>query len=159
MKIKDKSIIDTVINYANVKFGVEIKQEEVSKQLKNMTFSQTLKLIDSIKNEDDDLFSEMIDLSAVVEAYGTATTSSPSSATIRAQGTSVGVANHRQKNTAIKSASTPAQRITPGAQNKTATAAKSAPDLDAEQRDGNTQQAQQNAADIERLKQLALGKR
>lgn len=159
MKIKDKSIIDTVINYANVKFGVEIKQEEISNQLKNMTFSQTLKLVHSIKNEDDDLFSELIDLGAVVEAYGTTTTASPSSATIRAQGTSAGVDAHRQKNAAIKASSTPAQRITPGAQNKTATANRSAPDLDSEQRNTNSQQAQQNSADIERLKQLALGKR
>ena len=44
MEIQGNSIIDTVIEYANVKFGVEMTAEQASKQLQNMTFSDTLRL-------------------------------------------------------------------------------------------------------------------
>ena len=37
MEIQGNSIIDTVIEYANVKFGVEMTAEQASKQLQNMT--------------------------------------------------------------------------------------------------------------------------
>ena len=34
MKIKNNSIIDTVTDYANVKFGMEVKQEDILFNLK-----------------------------------------------------------------------------------------------------------------------------
>ena len=49
MDVKGNSIIDTVIEYANVKFGVELNMEEVGKQLKNMSYRDTLNLVDAIK--------------------------------------------------------------------------------------------------------------
>ena len=61
MEIQGNSIIDTVIEYANVKFGVEMTAEQASKQLQNMTSSDTLRLDNAVKNEDDASFSELID--------------------------------------------------------------------------------------------------
>lgn len=69
MDIQNNSIIDTVIDYANVKFGVELPTNMASEQLKNLSFQQTLELVNVIKNEDDDGFSDLIDLSAVNEGY------------------------------------------------------------------------------------------
>ena len=74
MKIKNNSIIDTASDYANVKFGMEVKQEDVSKQLKMLPHRDTLKLVDAIQNEDDETFGDIIDLSAAIEAYGTGQT-------------------------------------------------------------------------------------
>ena len=87
MKIKNNSIIDTVIDYANVKFGMEVKQEDISKQLKMLSHRDTLKLVDAISNEDDETFGDIIDLSAMSEAYGTASTQMPSRATKQNAGT------------------------------------------------------------------------
>jgi len=68
MDVKGNSIIDTVIEYANVKFGVELTAEEVSTQLKNMNYRDTLNLVDAIKSEDDDKFSDNIDMSPTNES-------------------------------------------------------------------------------------------
>jgi hypothetical protein len=68
MDVKGNSIIDTVIEYASVKFGVELTAEEVSKQLKNMNYRDTLNLVDAIKSEDDDKFSDNIDMSPTNES-------------------------------------------------------------------------------------------
>lgn len=68
MNIKDNSIVDTIIEYANVKFGLELTGDYVSSQLKNISFSETLKLVDAIKKEDDEAFSNIIDLSAANES-------------------------------------------------------------------------------------------
>lgn len=178
MKIDKSSIVDTIINYAKVKFGVDIGEESVSNDLKSLSFAQTLKLVDAIQQEDDDAFAEYIDLSAVneeldeieaaiddavEEAYGNATTATPSRATARdAQGT---VAARRATISAQDAArdATGSQRTVAGG-NKTATgsASRPAPDMDGQQRQANAQtagQAQamaaQNAQEIERLKALS----
>ena len=69
MDVINNSTIDTVIDFANVKFGMELTKDQVSEQLRNLSFSQTLKLINSIKADDNDAFSEIIDLSAVSEGW------------------------------------------------------------------------------------------
>lgn len=85
MEIVNNSTIDSVIDFANVKFGLEIKKDDISEQLKGLSFGDTLKLLDAIKKDDNDIFSSIIDLSRVNEAgYGTIQTAKPSNATIRA---------------------------------------------------------------------------
>ena len=69
MDLINNSTIDTVIDFANVKFGMELTKDQVSEQLRNLSFSETLKLINSIKADDNDAFSSIIDLSAVSEGW------------------------------------------------------------------------------------------
>lgn len=76
MEIQHGSLVDTVIEYASVKFGVELDVEQVALQMRGMTFSEQVRLASAIKQEDDDLFSDMIDMSAVNEAGTISPTSS-----------------------------------------------------------------------------------
>ncbi len=69
MELVNNSTIETVIDFANVKFGMELTKDQVAEQLRHLSFSQTLKLINSIKADDNDAFSEIIDLSAVSEGW------------------------------------------------------------------------------------------
>ena len=69
MELINNSTIETVIDFANVKFGMELTKDQVSEQLRNLSFSETLKLINSIKADDNDAFSSIIDLSAVSEGW------------------------------------------------------------------------------------------
>ena len=62
MEIVNNSTVDSVIDYANVKFGLELKKDDIMEQLKGLSFGDTLNLLDSIKNEDNDKFSSIIDL-------------------------------------------------------------------------------------------------
>ena len=55
MKITNNSIIDTVIEYANVKFGMEVKQEDIP-TTKATSHKDTLQLVDAITSEDDEAF-------------------------------------------------------------------------------------------------------
>ena len=55
MKITNNSIIDTVIEYANVKFGMEVKQEDII-STKATSHRDTLQLVDAITSEDDEAF-------------------------------------------------------------------------------------------------------
>jgi len=71
MELVNNSTIETVIDFANVKFGMELTKDEVSEQLRNLSFSQTLKLVNSIKADDNDAFADIIDLSAVSESWYT----------------------------------------------------------------------------------------
>ena len=68
MEITNNSTIDSVIDFANVKFGMELTKDEVSTQLRDLTFSETLNLLNSIKADDGDAFSEIINMS-VEESY------------------------------------------------------------------------------------------
>ena len=68
MEITNNSTIDSVMDFANVKFGMELTKDEVSTQLRELTFSETLKLLNSIKADDGDAFSEIINMS-VEESY------------------------------------------------------------------------------------------
>ena len=67
MDVTNNSTIETVIEFANVKFGMEISREQLVEQLKNLSFSETLKLINSMKADNNDAFSEIIDLSSMSE--------------------------------------------------------------------------------------------
>ncbi len=69
MDILNNSIVDSVIEYANVKFGVELDKDSITANIKELNYSEVLKLVDAIKEEDDDSFIEYIDLSAVNEGY------------------------------------------------------------------------------------------
>lgn len=160
MKLSGDSIVDTVIDYANVKFGVEMDMEQVSQQLKNMTFSQTLKLVDAIKNEDDDAFADYIDMSVTNEAYGTGNTSA-SAATNRSINQAQRNDDRRDTNLAMKSIRRGSNdRYVAGGQ-KAATGVRTTVDPATKQRDSNAQAtadnaaaSEQNAKDIARLRQL-----
>lgn len=170
MKITNNSIIDTVIEYANVKFGMEVKQEDISKQLKQLSYRDTLQLVDAITSEDDEAFSDIIDLSAVSEAYGTPATANPSRAAVRKQNQNAANASRRADNINMKAARAPLGPRTVAGANKAPTGQGSnanavGQDPDDVQRGQNadtanqaSQQANQNAQEIERLKQLAMGK-
>ena len=86
MEIVNNSTIDSVIDYANVKFGLELKKEDIAEQLKGL-FGDTLKLIDPIKKEDNDTL-PLVDMSRVneqeLDEYGTMNTPVFGNATIRA---------------------------------------------------------------------------
>jgi hypothetical protein len=69
MEIVNNSTIDSVIDYANVKFGLELNKDDIAEQLKGLSFGDTLGLLDSIKKDDDDKFSSIIDLSRVNEGW------------------------------------------------------------------------------------------
>ena len=166
MKITGDSIVDTVIDYSNIKFGVEMSIEEVSKQLKTMSFSDTLQLVDAIRNEDDDIFSDYIDLSAVTEAYGTTGSSAPSRATTRSQSGTVQSRRATISNQDAQRDGTGGNRQVAGG-NKTATGTGAnmggggSGDPDDMERQQNAQtagqaanQSQQNSSEIERIKQL-----
>jgi prolyl-tRNA synthetase len=169
MEIQHGSLVDTVIEYASVKFGVELEVEQVAQQLKSMAFSQQVELASIIKREDDDEFAGMIDMSAVNESGGTI---APSAATIRPNNTQATKdANAvRRANNAQTDANRDArnvERTVAGAQKQpTGQANRVGADPDDQQRDQNAQATQQNAQlsqlnaqEIERLKQLAFGKR
>ena len=62
MEIKNNSIIHTVRDYALAKFDVELSDEQISGDLRNLNFSSTLQLTTALKNEDDESFSKFITL-------------------------------------------------------------------------------------------------
>ena len=68
MEVTNNSTIDSVIDFANVKFGMEVTRDQIVEQLKDLSFSETLKLLNVMKADDNDAFSEIIDLSAFSEA-------------------------------------------------------------------------------------------
>ena len=69
MDILNNSIVDTVIEYANVKFGVELDKDALASNLKELNYSEVLGLVDAIKDEDNDKFADYVDLSAVNEGF------------------------------------------------------------------------------------------
>ena len=69
MDVTNNSTIDSVIDFANAKFGMELTKDQISSQLRELSFAETLKLLNSIKQDDNDAFSQIIDLSAVSEGY------------------------------------------------------------------------------------------
>ena len=170
MEIVNNSTVDSVIDYANVKFGLELKKDDIMEQLKGLSFGDTLNLLDSIKNEDNDKFSSIIDLSRVNEAgYGTIQTSKPSNATIRASNNGNDQRDFTNAQQDAKRDSSNPQRYVAGSNKQPtgqgAVRAGSADPDDIERAenkyksDANQQQSNINAQEIERLKQLAMGGR
>lgn len=155
MKILNNSIVDTVIEYANVKFGVELEKDTVAAQLKERSFGELMQLTSAIKDEDNDQFSDLIDLS-IDEAYGTSTTSQPSSATIRSQGTLAATDNRRATNAELKASRQTSTQRTVAGSNKTSTGSRSVADPSDNQRNQNSAQANSNSQEIDRLKDLVM---
>jgi len=152
MKIKNNSIIDTIIEYANVKFGVELSQEAVGAQLKELNLTKTLALVDAIKTDNADVFNDYIDIS-VEEAYGTSGTIAVQSAATADQMATVA----NQQNRLAKLASAPRtasnQRTVAGGAKK-ATGTRAAVNPDDQQRANNAAGVQQNTDEISRLRSL-----
>lgn len=165
MEIQHGSIVDTVIEYASVKFGVELDVDYVSQQLKALPFSQQVKLTNAIKAEDDNTFSDMIDMSAVNESGGTisptAAAGTPSVAQQRRHDVQQQQDIRRDTNLALKSAlrSNPGDRTVAGAQKQaTGRTVPQGPDSATQalagQADANSEQSAANSKEIERLRQL-----
>ena len=174
MEIVNNSTIESVIDYANVKFGLELNKDDIAEQLKGLSFGDTLKLIDSIKKEDNDTFSSLVDMSRVneqeLDEYGTMNTHKPSNATIRAanngndQRDFTNAQQDNKRDSMIPARYTAGSNKQPTGQG--ANRASTNPDPDDVQRAQNSQTAAQavnqsniNAQEIERLKQLAMGGR
>ena len=174
MEIVNNSTIDSVIDYANVKFGLELKKDDVIEQLKGLSFGDTLKLIEAIKKEDNDTFSTLVDMSRVneqdLDEYGTINTHKPSNATIRSanngndQRDFTNAQQDNKRDSMIPARYTAGSNKQPTGQG--ANRASTNPDPDDVQRAQNSQtagqavnQANVNAQEIERLKQLAMGGR
>lgn len=164
MNIKDNSIVGTIIDYANIKFGMEIKPEEITQQLKDMSFSDTLRLVDAIKTENDELFSSLVDLSALSEAggYGTASTAQPSVAGIRQQNTQAQQSVRSDNLAVAKASQSSAGARTVAGSAKQPTAVPRRPDQADPAQDQVAQtatRAAKNSQEIDRLKQLIKGTR
>lgn len=161
MKLKNDSIVAAIIDFANMRFGVEASKEQVLNQIKQLSFSEILQVVDSIKNDNSEAFSDIIDLSAVVETgYGTATTrgSNPSNSQRQTQQDND---DRRDTNYALKSYRPGSNQRSVAGSNKVATGNRSAVDPAQQQRDTNSDTAQQsynmadtNSKEIMRLKQL-----
>ena len=158
MDIQNNSLVDTIIDYANVKFGIEMTAEQAQQQFSELSFSNTLKLVEIIKAEDDEGFSELIDLSLEEAGYGVAGTTRDSAATQRKTDTTFNQASLQQKrdttlnNKNMRAGNRPERNVA-GA-NKTSTGSRTSTDPDDQQRSSNSQQSAQNSAEINRLKQL-----
>ncbi len=163
MKIQGDSIIDSVVEYAHMQFGVELSIEEVSKQLKELSLGQTLELVTALKRSNDDEFSRIIDLSVAVEStdltaesgYGTPATPSASRATVRKQAVSANQANRQAKIASVTRAGG-SKRVTAGSK-KAPTGTTTVKDPDDQQRNANSSSAHANSNEINRLKDL-IGK-
>jgi len=165
MNIQNNSIIDSIIEYANVKFGMELDPEKVSEQMKLLHFSDILELSNAINNEDDDTFSRIVDLSALNEGYGSSGSVRPSSATIRSQGTTSINSNRRNDNISLKNSRYNGARTVAGSNKqptgKGASRAGQGVDPDDAQRHDNAQiangaadNARSNSQEIQRLHDL-----
>lgn len=172
MEITNNSTIDSVIDFANVKFGMELNKDEVSTQLRELTFSETLHLLNAIKRDDDDAFLEIINIS-IEESYGTISSAGPSRATIRAGSTKADTQNRRANN-ANQDANRDANvipRTVAGAplrgnvatgQGASRVGSADPDDIHRQEIEDLAAQGQGqsniNAQEIERLKQLAMGR-
>ena len=153
MEIQNNSLVDTIIDYANVKFGVEMSADQVKQQFLELNFSDTLKLIEIIKKENDEEFSKMIDLSIGESGYGTsATHHSQSAATNRKGEAKYAQQQRRDKLRSIEKGGGTDRKV--AGSNKQSTGTKQSKDPDDQQRNSNSNHASANTAEINRLKQL-----
>lgn len=153
MKIKNNSIIDTIIEYANVKFGVDLSPEAVSAELKDLGLTKTLALIDAIKTDNSDVFLDYIDINVNEDGYGTAgTIAGQSGATTDQANTIVNQQNRQAKLASAPRTASNARTVAGGA--KKATGARAAVDPDDQQRQANAAGVEQNASEIDRLRSL-----
>lgn len=153
MEIKGDSIVDSIVEYANIKFGVELSIENVSAQLKELSLGKTLQVVDAIKHDNTEEFLEYIDIT-VDEAYGTAGTHAPSNATNRRYNTTQDQMARQQKLASVQRGGGGERTVAGGAKVPTGTRAPVDPD-DAE-RQANSASTQNNAAEIDRLRDLVM---
>ncbi len=172
--MKTQSLINKLQEFLN-DHDIKVDQELLSTSLKELNFSKTLGLLDMMKDRDMSGVAELLNINyddaPVDEAYGTVGTQQPSASAIKAQTTKD---NNNQRD--FTNAQQDQQRAATGIQrtvaggNKQATgqgAARSVgvdPDdvqrgQNAAQSNANAQLSNQNAAEIERLKALAYGRR
>jgi hypothetical protein len=153
MEIQNNSLIDSVIDYANVKFGIEITADQLKQQFSELSFSDTMKLINIIKTEDDEEFSKMVDLNIGESGYGSAATHhSQSAATDRRGETGFAQQNRQNKVNSVQKGGATARTV--AGSNKQSTGSRQSKDPDDQHRQSNSSQASQNSAEINRLKQL-----
>lgn len=99
MKIENGNIVNTIQKFLKQHSKVEVADEEVSSVLRNLNFSQTLELIDNIKDANIEAVADVlgIGLDDVDEAYGTVGTQQPSSSTIKATNKKIATADRRDR--------------------------------------------------------------
>ena len=62
MEKEDNSIIHRINAYAKNNHNIDIDDQEISKQLRELNFSETLELITALKNDNDEVIGKFIDL-------------------------------------------------------------------------------------------------
>lgn len=187
MKLINGNLVTTVVQFAKDMLGVELEEKAVSNAIKQLKFAENIRLADALKNDNIEMFSEILSGTGVSlapaaeeepvseDGYGSANTRIPAQSTVAAQGSQAAVANRRANNAAQDAA-----RDQTGGQRQVAGGNKPAPgntggpqghrqmptDPDDIQMGQNAQVANQaanqaaaNAQEIERLKQLAMGRR
>lgn len=176
MKIENGNIVNTLQGFFKQFSGIDVSDNDISTALRSLDFSQTLALVDSLKNDDVDSIVELLGISVNEQpveenGYGTVGTQQPSASTIKAQNTAINTANRRATITqqdANRDAATSQRTVAGGAKIPTGAANRTntIPDPDDQERASNAQVANQaanqaavNAQEIERLKQLAFGRR
>lgn len=99
MKIENGNIVNTIQKFLKQHSKVEVADEEVSSVLRNLNFSQTLELIDNIKDANIEAVADVlgIGLDDVDEAYGTVGTQQPSASTIKATNKKIATADRRDR--------------------------------------------------------------
>lgn len=175
MKLIDGNLVKTVIQFGKDTLGIKLEEKQVSDVIKSLSFSENIQLANALKNDDVAKFSEILEIDdqeETNEAYGTIGTQQASGSSIDATASAQKVDNRRFINRqmdAERDATAPQRAVAGG--NKAATGQGASrydkrADPDDVQRAQNAQaagyaadQAQRNAAEIERLKQLAMGRR
>jgi hypothetical protein len=175
MKLIDGNLVKTVIQFGKDMLGVELEEKQVSSVIKSLSFSENIQLANSLKNDNLEKFSEILEIEPqqdTNEAYGTIGTQQASGSSIDDQAAKQRTDSRRFTNTQQDAArdATAVQRTVAGG-NKQPTGQGAArydkranPDdvqsaQNAQTANFAATQAQKNAAEIERLKQLALGRR
>jgi len=160
MNLVNGNLVKSAIQFAKDNFNVDLDEKVVSDTIKNLSFSENIKIAEIIKNDDMNGFSELFDMEIeeAITPYGA------QSAQQRSMNTKQTNANRRANN-----ANQDAQRDAtggrvggvPGKRNTTATGQGAArydkrADPDDVQRGQNASGIDANRQEIERLKQLAF---
>lgn len=160
MNLVNGNLVKSAIQFAKDNFNVDLDEKIVSDTIKNLSFSENIKIAEIIKNDDMNGFSELFDMEIeeAITPYGA------QSAQQRSMNTKQNNANRRANN-----ANQNAQRNStggrpggvPGTRNKQATGQGAArydkrADPDDVERRRNAGGIDANRQEIERLKQLAF---
>lgn len=176
MKLVHGSVVDTAVAFIKQNFKVKMDTEAVAQQMKTMSFKQQMDLVDAMKEDNPDEFQALINIEQSKDVE-------------EAAGQSVGVISNKPNNdyssmikqqnrNAVTGRGQPDQVVrgdsgnvaggnkssTGGPQghspaNKNMNAQDMQRQQNSQQAAQNAQQTQINAQEIERLKQLAMGRR